>query len=210
MVEIAAFRLGWISGVRARAIWSLMRPLMWSLWCLPRRRAIRGLTACLGRFFIFWKKEIMGEHTAGQAAVGPDPTQHPPPFPEAPRISNAGREPQRKLSWEVSRVLGGEPGRRQREGDPAPVESPDCTEQEAETQGRRDLMGPEHLVAAPGQNPDPLCPRPGTPSSGPPHPRELSQGHSPSDSNSGRRVSKALPCPLSMALADILEAVWEH
>ena len=108
-----------------------MRPLWW----LPKRRAIGGLTACLGRFFVFWKKEIMGEHTAGQAAVGPDPTQHPPPFPEAPRISNAGRGPQRKLSQEVSRVLGGEPGRRQREGGPAPVESPDCTEQEAEDLG---------------------------------------------------------------------------
>lgn len=42
----------------------------------------------------------MGEHTAGQAAVGPDPTQHPLPFPEAPRISDAGRGPQRKLRYQ--------------------------------------------------------------------------------------------------------------
>lgn len=84
----------------------------------------------------------MGEHTAGQAAVGPDPTQHPLPFPEAPRISDAGRGPQRKLRYQgFLEVNQGEDREREAQHQwRAGV--PDCTEQEAEDQGGRDLMGP--------------------------------------------------------------------
>ena len=71
------------------------------------------------------------------------------------------------------------------------------------------MMDPEHQVAPPGQNPDPRCP-PRNPKLWATHPRELPQGHSPSGSNSSRREPKAWPSPLSMALADIPEAVWEH
>lgn len=161
------------------------------------------------------KKKEEGELPAGWAAEGPEaPHGALDHLPKLPRTLMLGGDLNGSCAKRRQRCLEVNPRRRQREGDPAPTRSwqvPDFTEQESEAHEVRDLTG----HSAPGGRSRPEPRRPPLPSFRHPKlwatpPSGASLEHSPSEGYSSGLRSVASPSPLSMALADILEAVREH